>query len=67
MDVRSLGIGAILFGVLVLGGTVDGARRKIMSQPLWFAQSWKTALKGAIIWIIVGVVALVGGVLALLA
>jgi len=66
MHIRPLAVGVILFGVLVIGGTLDGARRKLTEQPLWMAQSWKSYLKGAIGWLVVGGLAVLGGILAML-
>lgn len=65
MEVRPLAIGAILFGVLAIGGTLDGLRRKIAAQPDWVAMNWKSVLKGAAAWIAVGLIAVLGGVAAL--
>lgn len=65
MEVRPFAIGAILFGVLAIGGTVDGLRRKIAAQPDWVAMNWKSVLKGAAAWIAVGLMAVLGGVAAL--
>lgn len=62
MDTRSLGIGLILFGLLAIGGTVDGARRKIAAQPDWVAMNWKSYVKGLAGWIVAGLVALVVGI-----
>lgn len=61
MDTRSLGIGLILFGILAIGSTVDGARRKI-AQPDWVAMNWKSYVKGLAGWIVAGLLALLGGI-----
>jgi hypothetical protein len=66
MDIRSLAVGLILFGLLVIGGTIDGARRKAAAQPLWLAQAWKSYLKGLIGWIVVGALALLIGIVGVL-
>lgn len=66
MDIRSIAVGVILFGVLAIGGTIDGARRKIIAQPDWVAMNWKTVLRGVIGWLVVGVIAVIGGIVALL-
>lgn len=66
MDVRPLGVGLILFSLLVLGGTIDRSRRKMLEQPVWFAQNWRNALKGALGWIVAGGLALVVGILMVL-
>ena len=50
---RPLAIGLILFGLLVIGGTLDGARRKLIAQPDWMAQNWRSALRGVIAWLVV--------------
>ena len=65
MHIRPLAVGLILFGLLVLGGTIDGARRKLIEQPDWVAQNWRTVLKGMIGWLIAGVLALLSGIVAL--
>jgi len=62
MDTRSLGIGLILFGLLAIGGTVDGARRKIAAQPDWVAMNWKSYIKGLAGWLAVGLLAVIGGI-----
>ncbi|MBV1689431.1 hypothetical protein KRR38_17560 [Novosphingobium sp. G106] len=62
MDTRSLGMGLILFGILAIGGTVDGARRKIAAQPDWVAMNWKSYVKGLAGWLVVGALALLGGI-----
>ncbi|HEX8057916.1 MAG TPA: hypothetical protein VF481_14735 [Novosphingobium sp.] len=62
MDTRSLGIGLILFGILAIGSTIDGARRKIAAQPDWVAMNWKSYIKGLAGWIVVGLLALVIGI-----
>ncbi|WP_296600850.1 hypothetical protein [Phenylobacterium sp.] len=67
MQVRPLAIGAILFGVLAIGGTLDGVRRKVREQPDWVALNWKSVVKGTIGWLAVGVVAVLGGIVAMLA
>jgi hypothetical protein len=54
----------ILFGAIVLGGTIDGARRKFIQQPLWVTQNWKTVLKGVIGWTVIGGLALLVGIVA---
>jgi len=66
MQIRPLGVGMILFGVLVIGGTIDGARRKLTDQPLWMAQSWKAYLRGLIGWLLLGALAVLGGIVAIL-
>lgn len=66
MHVRPLAIGAILFGVLAVGGTLDGAFRKLREQPDWVAMNWRSVLRGVIGWLAVGAVAIVGGVVAML-
>ena len=66
MHIRPLAVGLILFGVLVLGGTIDGARRKLLEQPLWMAQSWKPYLKGLIGWLVVGALAVLAGIVGVL-
>ena len=66
MHIRPLAVGLILFGVLVLGGTLDGARRKLVDQPIWMAQSWKSYLKGLIVWLALGLLCVLGGVVAML-
>ena len=65
MHIRPLAVGLILFGLLVLGGTIDGARRKLIEQPDWVAQNWRIVLKGMIGWLTAGVLALLGGIVAL--
>lgn len=65
MEVRPIAIGVIIFGVLAIGGTIDGLRRKIAAQPDWVAMNWKSVLMGAAAWIAVGLVAVLGGVAAL--
>lgn len=65
MEVRPIAIGVIIFGVLAIGGTIDGLRRKVAAQPDWVAMNWKSVLKGAAAWIAVGLVAVLGGVAAL--
>ncbi|PZQ65557.1 MAG: hypothetical protein DI570_01435 [Phenylobacterium zucineum] len=67
MDVKSIAVGFILFGVLAIGGTLDGARRKVAAQPDWVALNWKSMLRGMIAWLVVGGLAVVGGIVALLA
>jgi hypothetical protein len=62
MHVRPLAVGLILFGLLVLGGTIDGARRKLVEQPDWMAQNWPRFLKGMIGWLAAGALALLGGI-----
>ena len=62
MQIRPLGIGLILFGLLAIGGTIDGARRKIAAQPDWVAMNWKSYVKGLMGWLAVGILALLGGV-----
>lgn len=62
MDTRSLGIGLILFGILAIGSTIDGARRKIAAQPDWVAMNWKSYAKGLAGWLVVGALALLGGI-----
>jgi hypothetical protein len=66
MDTKSIAVGAILFGVLAIGGTLDGARRKVAAQPDWVALKWKSVLKDVIAWLVVGVLAVVGGIVGLL-
>jgi len=66
MQTKSIAVGVILFGVLAIGGTLDGAFRKARQQPDWVAMNWKSVLKGVIAWLVVGVLAVVGGVVALL-
>jgi len=66
VDTRSIAVGVILFGVLAIGGTLDGLRRKVREQPDWVALNWRTVIKGAIGWLAVGAVAVLGGVVALL-
>jgi hypothetical protein len=66
MDTRSIAIGFILFGVLAIGGTLDGLRRKVREQPDWVALNWRTVLRGAIGWLAVGMIAVLGGIAALL-
>lgn len=66
MHIRPLAIGAILFGVLAIGGTLDGARRKIAEQPDWVAFNWRTVLKGVIGWTVLGGLAILGGIVAML-
>ena len=59
---RPFGIGLIVFGMLAIGGTIDGARRKIVAQPDWVAMNWKSYVKGLLGWLVAGVVALLGGI-----
>jgi len=66
MQVRPIAVGVILFGVLAIGGTLDGVRRKIAEQPDWVAMNWKTVLRGVIGWCAVGLLAIIGGVVAML-
>ncbi|HEY3949250.1 hypothetical protein [Phenylobacterium sp.] len=66
MHLRPLPIGLILFGLLVLGGTLDGVRRQFMQEPLWVTQNWRSVLKGMIGWLAVGGLALIAGVVVLL-
>lgn len=66
MQIRPLAIGAILFGLLAIGGALDGARRKIAEQPDWVAFNWKTLIRGVIGWTLVGALAILGGVVAML-
>ena len=66
MEVRPIAIGVILFGVLAIGGTIDGVRRKIAAQPDWVALNWKSVVRGAAAWIAVGLVAVLGGLATLL-
>jgi hypothetical protein len=63
---RPLAIGLILFGLLALGGTIDGARRKLLEQPDWVALNWRTVLRGMIGWSVFGILALIGGIVGLL-
>lgn len=67
MDLKPFGIGLILFGLLAIGGTLDGARRKFMAQPEWVTLNWKSVLTGLIAWLIAGVVAVVAGAVMFLA
>lgn len=62
MDTKAIGVGLILFGVLAIGGTLDGARRKFFAQPEWVAMNWRTVLKGVIGWLIAGAIAVGAGV-----
>ena len=66
MDIKPIAVGVILFGVLAIGGTLDGAFRKARAQPDWVAMNWRRVLKGMIAWLVVGVVAVIGGIVALL-
>ncbi|MBX3482251.1 hypothetical protein [Phenylobacterium sp.] len=66
MQVRPLAIGAILFGILAIGGTLDGARRKIAAQPDWVAFNWKSYLRGLAAWLAIGALAIAGGIAAML-
>jgi hypothetical protein len=66
MHPRPLAIGAILFGMLAIGGALDGARRKIAAQPDWVAFNWKSLLRGVIAWVVVGGLAILGGIVAML-
>lgn len=61
MDTKAIGVGLILFGILAIGGTLDGARRKFMAQPEWVTLNWKSVLTGVIAWLIAGVVAVAVG------
>ena len=61
MHIRPAGIGLILFGLLAIGGTIDGARRKIAAQPDWVALNWKSYVKGLIGWLAIGLAAVLGG------
>jgi hypothetical protein len=65
MDIKPLGIGLILFGILAIGGTLDGARRKFAAQPEWVALNWKSVLLGLIGWLVAGVLAVLAGVVML--
>ncbi|MBS0331614.1 MAG: hypothetical protein JSS35_02495 [Proteobacteria bacterium] len=65
MRLRPLPIGLILFGLLVLGGTLDGVRRQVMRDPFWASQNWRSIVKGTVGWMTVGVLALLGGMVAL--
>jgi hypothetical protein len=64
MNIRPIPIGVILFGLLALGGAVDGVRRQFVRDPFWFSQNWRSVLKGATAWIVVGGLAVVGGIVA---
>jgi hypothetical protein len=66
MDTKSIAIGLILFGLLALGGTIDGARRKIAEQPDWVAMNWKAVVRGVVGWAIFGALALIAGIVFLL-
>jgi hypothetical protein len=63
---RPLAIGLILFGFLAIGGTIDGARRKLLAQPDWVALNWRTVVRGMTGWCLVGGLALIGGIVGLL-
>lgn len=67
MDLKPFGIGLILFGILAIGGTLDGARRKFMAQPEWVTLNWKSVLLGVAAWLAAGLLALLGGAVMLLA
>jgi hypothetical protein len=66
VHVRPIAIGVILFGVLAVGGALDGVRRKMVQQPDWVAMNWRSVLRGVIAWVVVGVLAVVGGIVAML-
>lgn len=66
MQIKPIAIGFILFGLLAIGGTLDGAFRKARQQPDWVAMNWKRVLKGVIAWLVVGAAAVVGGIVAML-
>ena len=66
LNIREVGAASALFGILVVGGTIDRAWRKSLEQPLWTVQSWHSALRGVISWLIVGALALILGVAAIL-
>jgi hypothetical protein len=66
MDIRPLAVGLILFGLLVLGGTLDGARRKLAERPDWVAMNWRSVVRGLIGWCVLGGLALLGGIVGVL-
>jgi hypothetical protein len=63
---KPLAIGLILFGLLAIGGTLDGARRKVAEQPDWVAMNWQTVVRGIIGWLIAGGLAVLAGIIGLL-
>lgn len=67
MHLKPLPLGLIVFGLLALGGAVDGVRRQFVRDPLWAMQNWARVLTGAAIWLVVGGVAVAVGVVAELA
>jgi hypothetical protein len=65
MNGHSIGIGLIIFGILALGSTIDGSRRKAMTQPDWVAMNWRTVVRGIAGWCIAGAIAIVVGIVCL--
>lgn len=63
---KSIAVGLILFGLLALGGTIDGARRKITQQPDWVAMNWRSYAIGFAGWCAFGGLSLVAGIVWLL-
>jgi hypothetical protein len=67
MHIKPVALAAIVVGLLALVGGLDGIRRQFMRDPMWAAQNWRSILTGAAIWVLVGGLALLGGVVAQLA
>jgi hypothetical protein len=66
MHLRPLALGLIVVGLLALGGALDGIRRQFMRDPVWFAQNFGRVIKGAALWILVGGLAVGGGILGMI-
>jgi hypothetical protein len=66
MHIRPFAVALVLFGLLAIGCTIDRAVRKSFEQPLWMAENWRGMLRGVIGWLVAGLVAVIGGVVAML-
>jgi hypothetical protein len=66
MHIRPFAVALILFGLLAIGCTIDRAVRKSLEQPLWMAENWRSALRGIVGWLVVGTLAVIGGIVAMI-